>query len=79
MYIRYLTHQSFTMQFFDQGIGWFFGAQVGELSFRPMSKHIMHRGPYHPKWFFFGRKVLLTDHVRLDKSFPMGPCPTSGD
>jgi hypothetical protein len=27
----------------------------------------------------FGAIGLLQDHVRLDKSFPMGPCSTSGD
>ena len=42
--------------------------------------HLMRPGPYNPKWgFFFGRKFLLVDRVRLDKSFPMGPCSTSGD
>ena len=26
----------------------------------------------------FGKKLLLADRVRLDESFPMGPCSTSG-
>ena len=29
--------------------------------------------------FFFGKNLLLAHRVRLDESFPMGPCSTSGD
>jgi hypothetical protein len=29
--------------------------------------------------FFFGKNLLLAYRVRLDKSFPMGSCSTSGD
>jgi hypothetical protein len=37
------------------------------------------RRPIYPHMAFLADSGLLHDRVRLDKSFPMGPCSTSGD
>ena len=42
-------------------------------------EYIMRAGPKNPKSTFFGKNLLLAHRVRLDESFPMGPCSTSGD
>jgi hypothetical protein len=41
--------------------------------------HIKGRGPYTTLWHFLSDSGLLHDRVRLHKSFPLGPCSTSGD
>ena len=39
--IRYLIYQGFLYKLFDKRIGWYLGAKVGELPFRPMPKHMV--------------------------------------
>jgi hypothetical protein len=43
------------------------------------ASHIKRGGSYSPTCHFLTHSGLLHDRVRLDESFPMGPCSTSGD
>jgi hypothetical protein len=42
-------------------------------------QHIKGGGPYTPICDFLADSGLLHDRVRLDESFSMGSCSTSGD
>jgi hypothetical protein len=47
-----------------------------------MFQDVKRGGPYNRIqgcMSFLAHSGLLYDRVRLDESFPMGPCPTSGD
>jgi hypothetical protein len=52
---------------------------LAKLVPHPPARPRQDEGSYRSIWICLAHSGLLYDSVRLDESFPMGPCSTTGD